>query len=101
MAAASALNTESRVHVFVLCHNVNTNQKNIAFESALNLTSLEVASDEVDFKAVSIAIFLGFFLYATLPPTCKRNLNRSFWSLFLKQSGCPSQHIYVSFILHT
>ena len=60
---------DSRVNVFVCCHNVKTNQKRIAVESALNLTSSEVASDEVDFRAVSIAIFLGFFFYATLTPT--------------------------------
>ena len=41
------------MNVFVCCHNVKTNQKRIAVESALNLTSSEVASDEVDFRAVS------------------------------------------------
>jgi hypothetical protein len=31
--------TDSRVYFFVFCHNVNTNQKRIAVESAPNLTS--------------------------------------------------------------
>jgi len=30
-------------------------------ESALNVISAEVASDELDFRALSLAIFLGYF----------------------------------------
>ena len=89
MAAASALNTESRVHVFVLCHNVNTNQKNIAFESALNLTSLEVASDEVDFRAVSIAIFLGFFSLCNVATYMQTQLEQKFLELVFETEWLP------------
>ena len=84
MAAKSALNTESRVNVFVLCHNVNTNQKRIAVESALNLTSSEVASDEVDFRAVSTAIFLGFFTFYNVDTYMQTQLKQKLYKVDCK-----------------